>query len=141
MITVTENAVKQLQALLGARAPDGGGDGLRLLVARGGCAGMEYQMKIDAEAEGDAVFNPGGAPIYVDAESLGYLDGCEVDYSDDLTDSGFKINNPNAARSCGCGTSFEPKREGQEPQYDPDADDGSVCGGAGAGAADESDAR
>jgi iron-sulfur cluster assembly protein len=128
MITVTENAVKQLQALLESRASDNNADGLRLLVARGGCAGMEYQMKLDSHSDGDSVFSPGDTPIYVDAESLPYLEGCEVDYTDDLTDSGFKINNPNAARSCGCGSSFEPKQEGEEPQYDS-ADDGSVCGG------------
>ena len=127
MITVTENAVKQLHALLSSPSAKPEADGLRLLVARGGCAGMEYQMKLDAQAEGDAVFEFGEARVYIDPESQTYLKGCEVDYTDDLTDSGFKINNPNAARSCGCGTSFEPKRDGEEPSYDP-ADDGSVCG-------------
>ena len=127
MITVTENAVKQLQALLASPSAKDGADGLRLLVARGGCAGMEYQMKLDAHAEGDTVVAPEGARIYIDPESRPYLEGCEVDYTDDLTDAGFKINNPNAARSCGCGTSFEPKRDGAEPEYDA-SKDGSVCG-------------
>jgi len=129
MITVTQNAVKQLQSLLASPSAESGDDGLRLLVARGGCAGMEYQMKLDRRAEGDEVVESDGVRIYIDPESHSFLDGCEVDYSDDLTDSGFKVNNPNAARSCGCGSSFEPIREDSEPEYDP-AQDGSVCGSA-----------
>ncbi len=129
MITVTEIAVKHLQALLAEPGRSADGDGLRLRVARGGCAGMEYQMQIDRRSDGDTIVDVGGAPIYIDADSLPYLEGCQVDYSDDLTDSGLKINNPNAARSCGCGTSFEPRQEGRAPTYDP-ALDGSVCGGS-----------
>ena len=127
MITVSENAVKQLQSLLASRAGEGGDLGLRLAVVRGGCAGMEYQMKIAAAAPGDEVIEAGGVKIFVDTASGEYLEGCEVDYSDALADSGFKVVNPNAARSCGCGSSFEPKREGAEPSYDS-SKDGSVCG-------------
>ena len=128
MITVHENAVKYLQEILSADGASEKGDGLRLLVERGGCAGMQYGMKIDRQADGDAVYGEPGARLYVDPESLKFLDGVELQYSDDLTDSGLKVVNPNAARSCGCGTSFEPKVEGEEPQYDP-AQDGEVCGG------------
>ena len=127
MITVTENAVKQLHTLITDRTAPGGADGLRLSVVRGGCAGMEYQMKLDAAADGDFIIEQGGVRIYIDAESQSFLQGCEVDYSDELTDSGFKVNNPNAARSCGCGSSFEPKQEGVEPSYEP-SQDGVVCG-------------
>lgn len=130
MITVHENAVKYLQEILSADGASDKGDGLRLLVQRGGCAGMQYGMKIDHRAEGDAIFGEAGAQLYVDPESLKYLDGVELQYSDDLTDSGLKIVNPNAARSCGCGTSFEPKIEGEEPSYDP-SQDGEVCGADG----------
>lgn len=116
MITVTENAVKQLHSLLGSPSAKPGADGLRLLVARGGCAGMEYQMKLDSAADGDEVVDLGGVSIYIDQESKPFLDGCEVDYVDDLSDAGFKVNNPNAERSCGCGSSFEPKRAEGEPE-------------------------
>lgn len=109
MITVTENAVKQLHSLLSAPDASERGDGLRLRVAKGGCAGMEYQMTLDHEAEKDHVIEESSVRLYVDPESMEFLSGCEVDYSDDLTDSGFKLQNPNAARSCGCGTSFAPK--------------------------------
>ena len=133
MITVHENAVKYLHEILSADGAAEKGDGLRLLVERGGCAGMQYGMKIDHRADGDAIFGDEGAQLYVDQESLKFLDGVELQYSDDLTDSGLKVVNPNAARSCGCGTSFEPKVEGEEPQYDAEQD-GEVCGGEGGAA-------
>jgi iron-sulfur cluster assembly protein len=57
------------------------------------------------------VFDHDGVKIIVDAQSLPYLDGCRVDYVEALNDTGFKIENPNASRSCGCGTSFEPQSE------------------------------
>ena len=109
MITVHENAVKYLKEILSA---DGAkkGDGLRLLVERGGCAGMQYGMKIDNAADGDEVIESEGVRLYVDRNSLKFLHECEIQYSDDLTDTGLKIVNPNAARSCG--TSFEPSSEG-----------------------------
>ena len=108
MIAVTENAVKHLRGLLESRGA-GGGSGLRLAVQRGGCAGMEYAMKIDQAGEGDSVFSQHGVNIIVDAESLAFLDGSRLDYVEALNDSGFRLDNPNASRSCGCGTSFEPK--------------------------------
>ncbi|MGD1980074.1 MAG: iron-sulfur cluster assembly accessory protein, partial [Akkermansiaceae bacterium] len=98
---------------------------------KGGCAGMSYAMQIGAFAEGDQVVEKKGARVFVDEESLPYLDGCLLDYVDALNDSGFKIENPNAARSCGCGTSFEPARAGEAPSYDPETQDGEVCGGSG----------
>jgi iron-sulfur cluster assembly protein len=73
----------------------------------------------------------GDVTVYVAADSAELLRGVQVDYSDSLSDSGFKVQNPNAARSCGCGTSFEPARPGQVAEYDPSMD-GSVCGGPGA---------
>ena len=135
MITLTDNAVEHLKGKLAATSRDSGEAGLRLLVERGGCAGMQYAMKIDSRADGDSEFGREGVRIFVDAESLVYLSGVELDYNDDLTDSGFKIVNPNAARSCGCGTSFEPAVAGQVPAYD-ESMDGAVCGSNGDSAAD-----
>jgi iron-sulfur cluster assembly protein len=106
MIRVTDSAAGQLRELLKDR--DEAGVGLRLMVEKGGCAGMQYAMKIDQAAPGDEVVEKLGVRFYVDADSAGYLNGCEVDYVDTLADRGFKIYNPNAARSCGCGSSFEP---------------------------------
>jgi iron-sulfur cluster assembly protein len=110
MITASESAAKHLRQLLEGRDVPAGA-GLRLLVKKGGCAGMEYAMKIDVPGAGDSVFDQGGAArLIVDPESLSLLDHSELDYSDSLSDEGFKVINPNAERSCGCGTSFEPKK-------------------------------
>lgn len=107
MITFTPSAVKHLRGLLEDHgAVDG--QGLRLMVKKGGCAGMEYVMKLDAPVEGDSVYEQEGVRVIVDDASLPYLSGSQIDYEDSLNDSGFKVHNPNASRSCGCGSSFEP---------------------------------
>lgn len=107
MIQLTEEAARQLRALAQERGLDERG-GLRLSVERGGCAGLQYEMTI-AEGQGDdLVFSAHGAHLFVPPQSLPYLDGCTVDYEDGLTGAGFRIHNPRATRSCGCGTSFEP---------------------------------
>jgi iron-sulfur cluster assembly accessory protein len=124
MITITERAVGELAALLDARDP-GGDSGLRLAVRRGGCAGWQYEMQVAAPEEGDVLVAKGGARVIVAGDSLERLRGCEIDFSDDLTDSGFKIHNPKAARSCGCGTSFESADEA--PGLHAVAD-GDACG-------------
>lgn len=109
MITVTDSAVKHLRALLPSDAAVTG-SGLRLAVRHGGCAGMEYAMNVDSPGSADRVFEQDGVRIIVDEQSLPMLDNSCIDYSDSLSDSGFKVVNPNAARSCGCGTSFEPRQ-------------------------------
>jgi iron-sulfur cluster assembly protein len=106
MITVTESAVKQLQSIL-ADETDAAGKGLRIFVEHGGCAGLQYGMALDTRKEGDSVVECDGAQIFVDEESAGYLKGSTVDFTDGLSGAGFRIQNPNAVRSCGCGTSFE----------------------------------
>jgi iron-sulfur cluster assembly protein len=105
MITLTEAAVRQLQSLIAEKGD--GSKGLRLLVEKGGCAGLQYGMTLDSPAEGDEVFPHGDVSIIIDPESLHHLRGSEIDYCDDLTGTGFRLKNPNAVRSCGCGTSFE----------------------------------
>lgn len=127
MITVTENAVKQLHQVLAEKDASPEEKGLRLAVQKGGCAGMQYVMRITEGEATDTVVESGGVRIFLDQESLPYLKDCQVDYEDSLSDSGFKISNPNAARSCGCGTSFEAVVPGQAPTYDSEQD-GSVCG-------------
>ncbi|MFV1994231.1 MAG: HesB/IscA family protein [Verrucomicrobiales bacterium] len=116
MITLTENAVKQLREMLGSEP--GEARGLRLLIERGGCAGWQYAMKIDQPAVDDVVIETGGVRVYVASDSLDLLRDAEVDYVDDLSDTGFKIHNPNAARSCGCGSSFEAEQENSKPARD-----------------------
>lgn len=107
MIDLTQNAVEHLKQLLADKTAEEG-YGLRLEVERGGCAGLQYGMKVDQRRDGDEITTRGGVSLFVDQQSLGYLDGSIIDYEDGLNDSGFKVRNPKAARSCGCGTSFEP---------------------------------
>lgn len=116
MITLTERAASELKRLLVAKGA-GEGAGLRLAVSKGGCAGWQYEMQVGQPMEGDMLAENHGARVIVAADSIERLRGCEVDFSDDLTDSGFKVHNPRAARSCGCGTSFEPL---DEPAVDSD---------------------
>ena len=108
MITLTDNAAIHLQQLLLDKnaGPD---SGLRVLVEKGGCAGWQYTMKIDLPSETDSRFSHHGVSLIVDPQSLVFLNGCCIDYVESLNDSGFRVENPNATRNCGCGTSFEPK--------------------------------
>lgn len=125
MITLTPKAIEQLGLLLSGRAATPMA-GLRLAVRRGGCAGWQYEMKVADPEPGDEVVESGPARIIVAADSLDQLRGCEIDFSDDLTDAGFKIHNPQASRSCGCGTSFE--SAGSPVDDNPPVADGEACG-------------
>jgi len=113
MITVTESAVKQLQSIL-ADDPDAAGKGLRIFVEHGGCAGLQYGMALGEHKDGDSIVEREGVRVFVDEESAKYLSGSTIDFADGLSGAGFRIQNPNAVRSCGCGTSFEPA-EAPEP--------------------------
>ena len=124
MMTVTPKAIEELGKLLASRAPSPR-SGLRLAVRRGGCAGWQYEMKVADPEAGDEIVESGAARVIVAADSLDRLRGCEIDYSDDLTDAGFKIHNPQAARSCGCGTSFETSEDGAVLESVVDAE---ACG-------------
>jgi iron-sulfur cluster assembly protein len=106
MMTLTDRAASELAQLL-ARKAESPAAGLRLAVRRGGCAGWQYEMKVADPEPGDVIVESGGARLIVAGDSTARLHGCEIDYSDDLTDAGFKVHNPNASRQCGCGTSFE----------------------------------
>lgn len=106
MIHVTDAAFAQLETLV--REQDDKTQGLRIFVENGGCAGMQYGMGLGHAKDGDEIVERGGLKVIIDAESAAFLTGSTIDYADDLAGSGFRIKNPNAARSCGCGTSFEP---------------------------------
>lgn len=104
-ITVTEAASKKVQGFMKETGKDG--YGLRMRVAGGGCSGLQYQLGIDEKAgAGDKVLESNGLKIFVDLKSALYLAGVEVDYVEGLLESGFKITNPNAKSTCGCGQSF-----------------------------------
>lgn len=107
MLHITDSAAQQLRSLILERSL-AAGHGLRLSVERGGCAGLQYAMEIGEAQSGDATSTHEGASVFVAADSLEHLADCTLDYTDDLAGAGFKILNPRATRSCGCGTSFEP---------------------------------
>jgi iron-sulfur cluster assembly protein/iron-sulfur cluster insertion protein len=106
VVSVTENAAKQIQSML-AREQDNAGKFLRVYVEGGGCSGMQYGMVFDEKRPDDLTNEFHGVSVLVDPFSANYLRGSVVDFSDALTGGGFKITNPNARQSCGCGKSFE----------------------------------
>ena len=104
-ITVTKSAVKRLVAVMKSDRKDD--HFLRMSVEGGGCSGMTYKMDFENEkGDYDKEFESNGLTIVCDLKSWLYLKDVEIDYSDDLLNGGFKIKNPNAERTCGCGTSF-----------------------------------
>ena len=104
-IELTKRAAKRISAIL--KAEDKNDYGLRVEVISGGCSGMNYNMTFDnKQNEFDKVFKSEGIKIYCDLKSWLYLKGVKVDFSDDMLSGGFQIVNPNAKRTCGCGTSF-----------------------------------
>ena len=104
-IIVTQKAVKRLKAVMQADGKKG--FFLRMSVEGGGCSGMTYNMDFEkSKKEFDKMFKSNGLTILCDLKSWLYLKDVEIDYSDDLLNGGFKIKNPNAERTCGCGTSF-----------------------------------
>ena len=104
-IIVTQKAVKRLRAVMQADGKDG--YFLRMSVEGGGCSGMTYNMDFEkSKKEFDKIFKSNGLNVLCDLKSWLYLKDVEIDYSDDLLNGGFKIKNPNAERTCGCGTSF-----------------------------------
>lgn len=87
--------------------------GLRVFVSGGGCSGMQYGMALEAEARPyDHVIEADGVKIFIDPTSMMYIQGATIDYEDSIMGGGFKIDNPNAVSSCGCGHSF--KTEGSQ---------------------------
>ena len=105
MIHVTEKAAKKIRELLAKQGVSEGG--LRLGVQGGGCSGLTYAMRLEDRArERDTVIEENGARVFVDPKSFVYLEDVTLDYEDTLMRQGFVFQNPRAAHSCGCGTSF-----------------------------------
>lgn len=106
VVTLTEPAANEIKTMLAAEAHSAN-KGLRVYVESGGCSGLQYQMQFDEKRPDDLVAEFFGVSVLVDSFSAGYLKGAIIDFSDALTGGGFKIKNPNAHSSCGCGKSFE----------------------------------
>lgn len=106
VVTITESAAGQIKHIL-ATEKENEGKFLRVYVEAGGCSGMQYGMIFDDKRADDLTSDMQGVSVIVDPFSANYLRGSIIDFSDSLTGGGFKISNPNARHSCGCGKSFE----------------------------------
>jgi len=104
VITLTPSAVAEVRSLL--TLPENAGKHMRYYVEQGGCSGMQYGMVFDEAREGDVISEQAGVKVLVDKVSVDFLRGMLVDFSEAMTGGGFKISNPNAKQSCGCGKSF-----------------------------------
>jgi len=104
MVTLTDIAAKKVGEFLSTQENESAG--LRVAVKGGGCSGFQYQLALDEGRDGDQVFDFEGIRILVDEQSLRYVDGSVVDYTESLMGSGFQVNNPNVVAACGCGSSF-----------------------------------
>jgi iron-sulfur cluster assembly accessory protein len=103
-LTMTERAARRIGEILKSEPS---GAMLRLSVLGGGCSGFQYKFDVERDqAEDDITIDRGGVTLLVDSISLQYLAGSEIDFVDDLIGASFKVNNPKAKASCGCGTSF-----------------------------------
>jgi iron-sulfur cluster insertion protein len=103
-VALTEQAAKRIVDLLAKETP---GAVFRVSVEGGGCSGFQYQFAIDQKAtDEDALVECDGARVAIDPASLGYLAGARIDFVDDLMGQSFRVENPNASSSCGCGVSF-----------------------------------
>lgn len=108
MITITDNAKHKIEEILKEES-NNSITKLRVFVQGGGCSGMEYGFTFDDDLnEDDFVIDAGNSKVLVDAMSITYLQGSEIDYVEDINGNMFKIKNPNAQTSCGCGSSFSP---------------------------------
>jgi iron-sulfur cluster assembly protein len=106
-IHLTEKAAKKIRQLLEKDGVSPEVGGLRVGVQGGGCSGLSYAMRLDTQSrDRDKIFEEFGARIFVDPKSFLYLNGTTLEYEDTLMRQGFVFQNPNAARNCGCGSSF-----------------------------------
>ena len=103
-VTISDRAARRIGEILKG---EGTGAMLRISVEGGGCSGFQYKFDTEhTRADGDTVIERSGATVLIDPVSLNYMAGSEIDFVDDLIGQAFKINNPKATASCGCGTSF-----------------------------------
>jgi len=106
-LILTENAVTEVRKFMDAEQVPAESAGLRVAVLPGGCSGFKYSLNIEERAlEDDAVLEVNGVRVFVDAFSMQYLNGVQIDYVTSMQGSGFAFHNPNATGGCGCGTSF-----------------------------------
>jgi iron-sulfur cluster assembly protein len=106
-IQISDRAMEHIRAAMLKEGVNGGDGGLRLGVQGGGCSGLSYHIRFDSHPrERDRIFEHNGVRVFVDPKSFVYLNGTTLDWEDTLMHQGFVFQNPNAKKSCGCGSSF-----------------------------------
>ena len=129
VVSLTETAATKIRELQ-AEEPEGDAAVLRIAIQGGGCSGFEYALGFDTGVhEGDEVLDYYGVTVVVDPLSKPYIAGSTIDFVDTLQESGFKIDNPNAGASCGCGHSFQPAADDAAHEHQHEHG----CGGGGCG--------
>ncbi len=132
LVTLSPLAIERVKQFIAKEKQ--GADGLRVFVMSGGCSGYQYGMVLEREAKGDDItFEEGGIRVYVDNQSARLIAGANIDFVETVQGSGFKINNPNAVSSCGCGNSFNTAEGGHDHSHgemegEDEAADGCACG-------------
>lgn len=128
LVSLTPTASAKLLGIMNEKQLDN--HALRVFVSGGGCSGLQYGMTFDEDTyPGDAEFEVDGLKVRVDSMSARYVQGANIDFQDSLMGGGFKIDNPNAVSSCGCGSSFRPaNEEGYEDAPTSGGGCGSGCG-------------
>lgn len=107
MMTLTPKAVDKVKEVIAQKQGTDPITGIRIAVVGGGCSGFQYAMNLEREErESDNVIEVDGFKVYVDEQSILYLEGTEIDYIETAEGAGFKFNNPNVTGTCGCGESF-----------------------------------
>ena len=114
-VTFTPLGAEKVREFLSSQGGEPSSAGLRVGVRGGGCSGFQYQLAFDEQAEDDVTFRDNELLILVDAQSLPYVDGSQIDYVESLQGAGFQVNNPNVVAACGCGSSFRVEDEEQVP--------------------------
>lgn len=104
-VSLTEDAARHVASIVGE--PNLENKGLRIFIETGGCSGMSYAMEISSRKPNDEEFIEHGVRLFVEDRGMVYLAGSVIDYKDGLSGAGFRITNPNAKQTCGCGKSFE----------------------------------
>jgi iron-sulfur cluster assembly protein len=123
VVTLSPLAIDRVKQFI-AKDESSKATGLRVFVMPGGCSGYQYGMVLENEAKSDDItWFENGINVYVDSQSAKLLEGAQIDFVETVQGSGFKISNPNAVSSCGCGNSF-----GTEAHSDADEADGCACG-------------
>lgn len=113
MVTLTQGAADKLKSIM---ADKGREDlAVRVFIKAGGCSGFSYGMALDEPKDDDQVVEASGIRVVIDPMSARYLRGAEIDYVDSLMGAGFKIHNPNAVSTCGCGSSFRTADDAGQP--------------------------